>query len=78
MPQLRNALKHSLVGLKSIFFYSYKLLGLIGLLEAFLMDQCKTVEFREQMEAVKNTCEVDHSGSTTLKDVYLLVCTSWV
>ena len=60
------------------FFYSYTLLGLIGLLEAFLMDQCKTVEFREQMEAVKNTCEVDHSGSTTLKDVYLLVCTSWV
>ena len=58
--------------------YIYTLFGLIGLLEAFLMDQCKTVEFRDQMEAVKNACEVDHSGSTTLKNVYLLVCTSRV
>ena len=42
------------------------------------MDQCKTVDFRDQMEAVKNACEVDHSGSTTLKNVHLMVCTSWV
>jgi hypothetical protein len=65
-------------GLFDRLFYNHTLFGLLGHLEAFLMDQCKTVEFRDQMEAVKNDCEVNHSGSTTWKNVYLMVCTSWV
>ena len=44
-------------------------------MEVFLKDQCKTVEFREKMENIETVCQVEKSGSSTLKEIYLLVFT---
>ena len=42
-------------------------------LELVLKDQIKTVDFFELMEEVENTCLLENQGSTTLKDIHLMV-----
>ena len=49
-----------------------KLSNELGRLEMYLKDQFKTVEFLEQLEDIERKCEVEYSGSTTLKDIYIL------
>ena len=42
-------------------------------MEKFLIDQCKTVTFRDQMDAIETTIQLEKSGSLTLKYIHLLV-----
>ena len=44
-------------------------------LEKFLFNQVKTVEFADKMATVQEMCHVNHSGSTTLKEIHLMVAT---
>lgn len=44
-----------------------------GNIEKFLRDQDKSVEFQEKMATIEETCQVEHNGSTTWKDINLLV-----
>ena len=42
-------------------------------LEVFLRDQCKSVEFQGELENIEERCQTENSGSTTLKEIHLLV-----
>ena len=42
-------------------------------MEKFLIDQCKIVEFRDEMDAIETTIQLEKSGSLTLKYIHLLV-----
>ena len=42
-------------------------------IEEFLKDQDQTVEFKESLASVEETCLVEHNGSTTWKEIFLLV-----
>ena len=42
-------------------------------LEVFLKDQCKSVEFQGELENIEERCQTENSGSTTLKEIHLLV-----
>ena len=44
-----------------------------GYFEKFLEDQCRLVEYRDQMEAVEATCQLENNGSETLKYIHILV-----
>ena len=38
-----------------------------------MVDQCKSVEFRDKMESIEEDCDIENSGSSTLKEIHLLV-----
>ena len=42
-------------------------------IEEFLKDQDQSVEFKESLAIVEETCLVEHNGSTTWKEIFLLV-----
>ena len=44
-----------------------------GNIEMFLRDQDKSVEFQEKMASIEETCLIEHNGSTTWKEINLLV-----
>ena len=46
----------------------------LDLLKKYLDDQLKTVQYRDQMDRVATTIEVEKNGSETLQYIYLLVC----
>ena len=46
---------------------------LVGNIEKFLIDQDRSVEFQEALAGIEQTCQVEHSGATTWKDINLLV-----
>ena len=45
-----------------------------GNLEKVLCSINKTVEFRQDMENIELVCNVEFNGSTSLKDIHILVC----
>ena len=61
---------NNLILLQPLYLYS------LGHLEAVLKDQFKSVEFKDTMENVEDVCHLEHHGSTTLKEIQLLVNTS--
>ena len=44
-----------------------------GNIEKYLRDQDKSVEFTEKLATIEETCQLEHNGSTTWKDINLLV-----
>ena len=41
-------------------------------MELFLVNQCKTLEFHDEMETIKKACHIEHAGAQTLKYIHLL------
>jgi hypothetical protein len=78
-PPLTKIVEENIVTQFGLYYkYScYKLSEMsqfTGHLEVFLRDQVKTVEFKDHFENIERICQVDNNGSSTLKDIHLLVC----
>ena len=42
-------------------------------IEKFLLDQCKIDDFLDDVAAASELCNIEHGGSTTWKEIVLLV-----
>ena len=52
------------------------ILTFLGNLEKFLKDQCSSVKFQDSMANIEEVCLLENSGSSTWKEIHLLVCIS--
>ena len=49
------------------------LVSAIHHMELVLTDLNKSVEFQSQLQEISLVCEVEYSGSTTLRDIHIIV-----
>ena len=52
---------------------SHNLFNFLDNLEKYLKEVNKTIEFKKKMEEIELVCHVEMNGSSTLKDLHVLV-----